>query len=188
VPPWVSCPFSAIIIRRDKRNSTPVASRPQVFPTSRQDSVRNDSRVCSTPLALLGFDLQRLTLDRSELVPELPGSFAVTRPSWLPFGEPEQFPLRGRPGSTRLRPRLPDPSSPCSDRLPSWARADLGALIPIESASFTVGFHPNDATAPLLAFLSLRVSFTGCPGHKALPFWGLPPLEGSSAAGDGFPE
>jgi len=59
-PPWVwplSAPSSP-----DVTCSLPTlhAPRPQVFATSRQDSVRDDLWVCSTPQALLGYGLQRL--------------------------------------------------------------------------------------------------------------------------------
>jgi len=41
-----------------------------------------------------------------------------------------------------------------ASRLPSWAWADLGALLPLESASYAKRFHPPNAIAPLLTFAS----------------------------------
>jgi len=45
-------------------------------------------------------------------------------------------------------------ASLAAGRLPSWAWADLGALFPLESASYAKRFHPPNAMAPLLTFAS----------------------------------
>lgn len=79
-------PFSAIIVRRAEQASTPVASRPQVFATSRQD--RRPQRLAGlfhpagTPRVSVcrGHDL----IDRV-LFP-VPGSCAVFCSSWVPSG------------------------------------------------------------------------------------------------------
>jgi len=174
-PSWVWAPTAPS--SSDVTCSIPTlqAPRPQVFTTSRQDTVRNDLRVYSTPQALLGFDLQRLHPGWSDAVPGTPDSFAVTRPSWLPFGWNLPFPRLDRSGFTQSRPISPDPSPPCSGQLPSWASVDLGVLLPTERASFNLGFHPETATAPLLVFFSFKVSLHDCPGRKPSPFGGCYP-------------
>jgi len=50
---------------RDNRDSGPCATRPQVFSTSRRAYNHRDLQVCSTLLALRGFDLQSLTVNRA---------------------------------------------------------------------------------------------------------------------------
>jgi len=84
-PSWVwppSAPSSS-----DVTCSLPTlqAPRPQVFTTSRQDTVRNDLRVCSTPQALLGFGLQRIhSVDRMSFPTPLTPSPFRTLHGFLP--------------------------------------------------------------------------------------------------------
>jgi hypothetical protein len=60
--PSLSAPSSR---SRDNRDSRPCAARPQVFSTSRRAYDHRDLQVCSTLLALRGFDLQSLTTNRA---------------------------------------------------------------------------------------------------------------------------
>jgi len=100
-------------------------------------------------------------------------SCAVIRPSWIPSIRYTRFPIDRPPGFTLsaiLHRMAPLPS--LNGWLPSGAWTDLGALLPTRLASSAEGFHPLHASAPLLAFFSLRDLLTDDPGPKPSPLRG----------------
>jgi hypothetical protein len=179
-------PFSAIIVRRAEQASTPVASRPQVFATSRQD--RRPQRLAGlfhpagTPRVSVcrGHDL----IDR--VLSPVPGSCVVVLFFMGSFRGRGRFPAAGRRATTRMATS----PHPAPGRL-----ATAGAHLELESTlercsraglpHLAERFHPPDASAPLLTVSPSGLSSVASLGVAALPPSGLRPPWGSSLTTDG---
>jgi hypothetical protein len=176
VPSWVlplTAPSSPDMRNRFPHLLLPVHRFSQ--PPDKND-VRSDLQVYSTPQALLGFGLQRSKPDRSGAVPSPrllrrypvlhgflpcvacgsrpPGHRAITLVATLQHTAPCRLETTG--DHLGLGPTLKLCSRPDLPPLVKW-------------------FHPFDASAPLLAFLSFRVFLTNGPGLAPAPFQGCYP-------------
>lgn len=129
-----------------------------------------DLRVYSTPLALQGFEPSeldsgtiggRLRPRASSPLPALHG-FLPHHERHLLLSPPRRY------CPSRLSPRR-SPSSPCGDRLPSWAQADPEALRPFRRAAFPGRFHPTRGVSNSPGLLSFRVFLPGRPGPYGPP-------------------
>jgi hypothetical protein len=174
-PPWVwplSAPSSP-----DVTCSLPTlqAPRPQVFTTSRQDSVRSDLRVYSTPQALLGYGLQRFDLCWSDVVPDTPASSSFRAlHGFLPDETPRSHGMAA--------PVLPgyDPLQPAPRRLAATGfhlglRSTLELCSQPSAPRSSMGFTP-----PVRRHLSWPFSPSGyrsmtALGVKPFPFGGCYP-------------
>lgn len=84
-------------------------------------------------------------------------SFVVACTSWISSDDHWQFPLPDRLTYVILDPGFRRPLA-VNSWFPSCALVNPEALIPLQSASYSLGFHPLTAIAALLTFLSSEVS------------------------------
>lgn len=169
-------PFSATITRRDRQVSTLTSNPSTGFRNLSTGHARSDSRVYSTPQALLGFGPSEFSIEpiADRLQPAC--SHAVTHPTWFPSGGCLQLPAAGPAGHYPHRISITTWTlAALRQPAPILASADLGTLLPIRCASYAIQFHPHCAMAPLLAFPSFRVSLTDGPGCYTSPSWGTTP-------------
>jgi hypothetical protein len=169
-------PFSATITRRDRQASTLTSNPSTGFRNLSTGHARSDSRVYSTPQALLGSGPSEYYIGpiADRLQPAC--SHAVTHPTWFPSWGCLQLPAAGPAGPYPLRISIT-----------TWTLAALRQPAPILGFGRPRNLAPDpmrlrrhpvspgrrDGTSPGL--LSFRVSLTGDPGCYTAPSWGSTP-------------
>jgi hypothetical protein len=170
-------PFSAIIVRRATQASRPVAARPQVFTTSRQD--RRPQRFAGLfhPAGTPRVSVSRGHNLIDRVLFPVPGSYAVILSFMASFHVSRAVP--DRPAIAPLRWRRPYETQPLTVYETAGCHHGLGPALERCSRPgpphLAKGFHPPGASAPLLTLSPSGFSSPAALGRKALPLSGLLP-------------
>jgi hypothetical protein len=170
-------PFSAIIVRRATQASRPVAARPQVFTTSRQD--RRPQRFAGLfhPAGTPRVSVSRGHNLIDRVLFPVPGSYAVILSYMVSFHVSRAVP--DRPAIAPLRWRRPYETQPLVVYETTGCHPGLGPALERCSRPgpphLAERFHPSDASAPLLTLSPSGFSSPAALGRKALPLSGLSP-------------